>query len=536
MKQHIYICYKVLFYTSVSVNPWWRYVIYLPCIYVLFCQTDSPRTPERSGYSSPSKSPSSRSHLPPGGATKEVKKVAVVRTPPKSPASIKNRAPVPLAPMPDLKGVKSKIGSIDNIKHQPGGGKVPSELRADTCRAGLCPPEVGSLLASALLFLGSAHRYHPCADSGGAKMKTRFPPKRVPSSTRFFTLCRFTMQPPQSYSVGGQCSLQASPQAPGQTTGVAGARGKSLWPSHNVSSGPRGLLPQVQGPFSRSHLEYWRQCITDIWVLTTVQTGYTLQFKHSPPPFRDVTAACHGPTGTDHLHRLGLSEDQGRHVLVLWPSHNVSSGPRGLLPQVQGPFSRSHLEYWRQCITDIWVLTTVQTGYTLQFKHSPPPFRDVTAACHGPTGTDHLHRLGLSVNRAKSPLTSLQTASYLGMHLDSRSMLSTLSDDRVQILNKKMDLSNVQSKCGSKDNIKHLPAGGNVQIVHKKIDVSNVSSKCGSKDNIRHKPGGGNVEIKKEKLDFKVQSKIGSLDNIGHVPGGGQKRVKEIFGWQSDYD
>ncbi|XP_041087223.1 microtubule-associated protein tau-like isoform X3 [Polyodon spathula] len=85
---------------------------------------DSPRTPERSGYSSPSKSPSSRSHLPPGEATKEVKKVAVVRTPPKSPASIKNRTPEPLAPMPDLKNVRSKIGSIDNIKHKPGGGKV----------------------------------------------------------------------------------------------------------------------------------------------------------------------------------------------------------------------------------------------------------------------------------------------------------------------------------------------------------------------------------------------------------------------------
>lgn len=28
-----------------------------------------------------------------------------------------------------------------------------------------------------------------------------------------------------------------------------------------------------------------------------------------------------------------------------------------------------------------------------------------------------------------------------------------------------------------------------VQIVHKKIDLSNVMSKCGSKDNIRHKPG-----------------------------------------------
>lgn len=28
-----------------------------------------------------------------------------------------------------------------------------------------------------------------------------------------------------------------------------------------------------------------------------------------------------------------------------------------------------------------------------------------------------------------------------------------------------------------------------VQILHKKIDLSNVQSKCGSKDNIRHKPG-----------------------------------------------
>ncbi|MGH0118826.1 UNVERIFIED_CONTAM: hypothetical protein FKN15_056213 [Acipenser sinensis] len=52
----------------------------------------------------------------------------------------------------------------------------------------------------------SAHRYHPCADSGGAKMNTRCPPKHVPSVARFFTLCRLTVQPPQSYSVGGQCS------------------------------------------------------------------------------------------------------------------------------------------------------------------------------------------------------------------------------------------------------------------------------------------------------------------------------------------
>ncbi|MGH0136742.1 UNVERIFIED_CONTAM: hypothetical protein FKN15_049771 [Acipenser sinensis] len=49
-------------------------------------------------------------------------------------------------------------------------------------------------------------------------MNTRCPPKRVPSAARFFTLYRLTMQPPQSYSVGGQRSS-------GQLTGKpAGAR------------------------------------------------------------------------------------------------------------------------------------------------------------------------------------------------------------------------------------------------------------------------------------------------------------------------
>ncbi|XP_026882527.2 microtubule-associated protein tau isoform X5 [Electrophorus electricus] len=84
---------------------------------------ESPRTPDRSGCSSPAtpKSPASRASTP----GQQVKKVAVVRTPPKSPGSLRSRTPIaPVAPMPDLKNVKSKIGSIENIKHQPGGGKV----------------------------------------------------------------------------------------------------------------------------------------------------------------------------------------------------------------------------------------------------------------------------------------------------------------------------------------------------------------------------------------------------------------------------
>ncbi|MGH0145027.1 UNVERIFIED_CONTAM: hypothetical protein FKN15_026816 [Acipenser sinensis] len=61
--------------------------------------------------------------------------------------------------------------------------------------------------------------------SEACAVNTRCPPKRVPSkwsADRFFSRCGLTMQPPKSYSVGGQGSSQASPQAPGQTTGVAG--------------------------------------------------------------------------------------------------------------------------------------------------------------------------------------------------------------------------------------------------------------------------------------------------------------------------
>ncbi|XP_065133828.2 uncharacterized protein maptb isoform X3 [Paramisgurnus dabryanus] len=80
-------------------------------------RADSPKTPDRSGCNSPA----SRSSTP----GQQIKKVAVVRTPPKSPGSLRSRAPIaPVAPLPDLKHVRSKIGSTENLKHQPGGGKV----------------------------------------------------------------------------------------------------------------------------------------------------------------------------------------------------------------------------------------------------------------------------------------------------------------------------------------------------------------------------------------------------------------------------
>uniref|UniRef100_A0A8C2DYV0 Microtubule-associated protein n=1 Tax=Cyprinus carpio TaxID=7962 RepID=A0A8C2DYV0_CYPCA len=52
------------------------------------------------------------------------KKVAIIRTPPKSPATTPKQLRVINQPLPDLKNVKSKIRSIDNIKYQPKGGQV----------------------------------------------------------------------------------------------------------------------------------------------------------------------------------------------------------------------------------------------------------------------------------------------------------------------------------------------------------------------------------------------------------------------------
>uniref|UniRef100_A0A7N9DEB8 Microtubule-associated protein n=1 Tax=Macaca fascicularis TaxID=9541 RepID=A0A7N9DEB8_MACFA len=89
---------------------------------------EPPKSGDRSGYSSPGSpgTPGSRSRTPslPTPPAREPKKVAVVRTPPKSPSSAKSRLQTAPVPMPDLKNVKSKIGSTENLKHQPGGGKV----------------------------------------------------------------------------------------------------------------------------------------------------------------------------------------------------------------------------------------------------------------------------------------------------------------------------------------------------------------------------------------------------------------------------
>ncbi|KAL4618099.1 microtubule-associated protein 2-like isoform X4 [Arapaima gigas] len=80
------------------------------------CRT--PGTPGTPSYPRTPGTPKSLSLL------SQEKKVAIIRTPPKSPATTPKQLRVINQPLPDLKNVKSKIGSTDNIKYQPKGGQI----------------------------------------------------------------------------------------------------------------------------------------------------------------------------------------------------------------------------------------------------------------------------------------------------------------------------------------------------------------------------------------------------------------------------
>ncbi|KAF3843002.1 hypothetical protein F7725_001851 [Dissostichus mawsoni] len=76
----------------------------------------TPGTPP--SYSSSSRTPRSLSLI------SGERKIAVVRTPPKSPATTPKQLRIINQPVPDFKNIKSKVGSTENIKYQPKGGQV----------------------------------------------------------------------------------------------------------------------------------------------------------------------------------------------------------------------------------------------------------------------------------------------------------------------------------------------------------------------------------------------------------------------------
>ncbi|XP_075683967.1 microtubule-associated protein 4 isoform X15 [Rhinoderma darwinii] len=135
------------------------------------------------------------------------------------------------------------------------------------------------------------------------------------------------------------------------------------------------------------------------------------------------------------------------------------------------------------------------------------------------------------VSTARKPVPAPAATKTAGTKpADPKETAQKQSNGKVQIVSKKLNYGHVQSKCGSKDNIKHVPGGGNVtnaakpsvgssrppastnhksgganvQILSKKVDVSKVSSKCGSKPNVKAKPGG--ADAKPDKIVKKTET------------------------------
>ncbi|MGH0156962.1 UNVERIFIED_CONTAM: hypothetical protein FKN15_032680 [Acipenser sinensis] len=107
---------------------------------------------------------------------------------------------------------------------------------------------------------------HETGDQGSRSLKDRY--------------SRFLLKPEGGFATDPRLCKGAT-----STSFAAKGKGRSLRLSHKQSSSSSNLLPQAQGPCSGTHLEYWRQCTTDTWVLNIVQTGYSLQFRHGLPPF-----------------------------------------------------------------------------------------------------------------------------------------------------------------------------------------------------------------------------------------------------------
>ena len=97
---------------------------------------------------------------------------------------------------------------------------------------------------------------------------------------------------------------------------------------------------------------------------------------------------------------------------------------------------------------------------------------------------------------------------------------------QVQILSKKVDVSKVTSKLGSKDNIKYKPGSTYTSVLFSSVFLHLNTIPFHSILLLFFILGGGDVKIDSHKPNMKAKSKIGSLDNVG--PGNGQTNGHKV--------
>ena len=278
-------------------------------------------------------------------------------------------------------------------------------------------------------------------------------------------------------------------------------------------AGPDALQSAAE-PVSQLCLDSWEKSVSDPWVLSTVRTGYKIQFRRRPPPFTGV----HMTTVKDPVQAQVLAAEvatllQKEAIVRVDASEQhagfyskyflVSKKDGGLRPILDLRHLNKFLKVLPfRMLTTRQILHTVEEGewftsldlkdayfhvpisrdhwpflrfafqgQAYQFKVlpfglslSPRVFTRVVAAALSPlqagglkilpylddwlvcapsrsqvlqdtkTVVDHIQRLGLKVNMAKSHFIPAQQAVFVGLLLNSRTMTASLTPLRVTAL------------------------------------------------------------------------------------------------------
>ncbi|XP_018427018.1 PREDICTED: microtubule-associated protein 4-like [Nanorana parkeri] len=133
-------------------------------------------------------------------------------------------------------------------------------------------------------------------------------------------------------------------------------------------------------------------------------------------------------------------------------------------------------------------------------------------------GKANVENKPVPASTARKPVPPAAPKPAASKPADTKEAAQKQSNGKVQIVSKKANYSHVQSKCGSKDNIKHVPGGGNVTNSTKpSVGAARLPASGG------HKPGSANVQILNKRIDVskvlaKSGSKAGTKQKTGKYP------------------
>ncbi|RXM99135.1 UPF0577 protein KIAA1324-like, partial [Acipenser ruthenus] len=160
---------------------------------------------------------------------------------------------------------------------------------------------------------------------------------------------------------------------------ITGSRWRVAIPINEGSCS--GLPDPVKGTECiRNKFKCWRPAVTTVTLTIPIPTAPRGDLKHR---LQASTASNTRPGPSARTGNTGCGapahQRSGKQFLRKHPKQldSANRAPEGLWPQTL-PFSQHQLQYWCKCTSDSCVLTTIQTGYALQFRVGPPPFQRIS--------------------------------------------------------------------------------------------------------------------------------------------------------------